>query len=77
MVLFLQQRSALDTDTERRVLAGILKKRPDRTVIITTHRPTVLPLCDAVYRVTDGAITPLCPDEAAKLLEDWEEELSP
>ena len=69
--------SALDTDTERRVLAGILKKRPDRTVIITTHRPTVLPLCDAVCRVTDGAIIPLCPDEAAKLLKDWEEELSP
>ena len=49
--------SALDVDTEKKVLRNILQKDPRRTVIITTHRPSVLPMCDQVYRVVDKQIT--------------------
>ncbi len=42
--------SALDLETEKKVIRGILEEnggRP-RTVIATTHRPTVLEYCDQV-----------------------------
>ena len=58
--------SALDADTEQQVLRGILRRMPDRTVILTTHRPSVLALCDRVYRVAGGRILPVGPGEAEK-----------
>ncbi len=39
--------SALDTDTERRLLAN-LRSLTGRTVVIVTHRPAVLDICDSV-----------------------------
>ncbi len=51
--------SALDVETERMVLRNILQRSPKRTFIITTHRPTVLSMCDRVYRVVDKRITRL------------------
>ena len=59
--------SALDMDTERKVLQNILQKAPRRTVIITTHRPTVLTMCDRVYRVVDGRIIRLEREEIKTL----------
>ena len=55
--------SALDMETEKNVLRNILQKKPDRTFIITTHRPSVLTVCDRVYRVVDRQITQLSQDE--------------
>ena len=55
--------SALDVETERKVLGNILQKEPHRTVIITTHRPTVLSMCDQVYRVVDKRILRLGREE--------------
>ena len=55
--------SALDVETERRLLRSILKKSDKQTIIITTHRPTVLSMCDRVYRVVDGKITRLGEEE--------------
>ncbi|MCM1101911.1 MAG: ABC transporter ATP-binding protein/permease [Clostridium sp.] len=46
--------SALDVATERRVLRNIMRDDYPRTCIVTTHRPTVLGLCDRVYMVKDG-----------------------
>ncbi|MCM1064762.1 MAG: ABC transporter ATP-binding protein/permease [Eubacterium sp.] len=44
--------SALDVATERRILKNILKDTYPRTCIITTHRPTVLTMCDYVYSIS-------------------------
>jgi ABC-type bacteriocin/lantibiotic exporter with double-glycine peptidase domain len=55
--------SALDVETERAALRNILKKSPDKTFILTTHRPTVLSLCDRVYRVVEKKITLLGQEE--------------
>ena len=45
--------SALDNETEKRVLANIMQSYPNRTCIITTHRPSMLQYCDRVYRVNE------------------------
>lgn len=55
--------SALDVETERQLLKNILHKVPDKTCVITTHRPTVLSMCDRVYRVVETQITPLTQEE--------------
>ena len=45
--------SALDVTTERRVLKRIMNDEHPRTCIVTTHRPTVLTMCDRVYAIHD------------------------
>ena len=42
--------SALDLETEEKVLQNIASLR-DKTCIISTHRPSVLSLCDRIYRI--------------------------
>ena len=71
VVLLDEATSALDVDTERRVLRNILQKRPDRTIVITTHRPTVLSMCDKVYRVVDTRVVSLGEEDINKLIRDF------
>lgn len=63
--------SALDVATERRVLKNIVQKRPNKTCIVTTHRPSVLNLCQRVYRVMDTQVTELGEEESAKMAMDF------
>ena len=63
--------SALDVETERTVLRSILQKSPDRTFILTTHRPTVLSMCDRVYRVVDKQITRLDQQEINSIVRSF------
>ena len=49
--------SALDIATERQVLRGIMKTGSRKTIIVATHRPSVLDLCNRVYRVAGGSVT--------------------
>lgn len=45
--------SALDAKTENTVLENIMKKYPNRTCIITTHRPSMLQYCTRVYAINE------------------------
>lgn len=63
--------SALDVTTERKVLRNIVKQRPNKTCILTTHRPTVLSMCQRVYRVMDQEIRELDSDEAQQMTMDF------
>ena len=63
--------SALDVETERSVLRNILQKSPGRTFIITTHRPTVLSMCDRVYRVVEKKITRLGDEEVESIVRNF------
>ena len=63
--------SALDVTTERNVLRNIIRQRPNKTCIVTTHRPSVLGLCQRVYRVMNGTVTELDGAEGAKMVEDF------
>ena len=42
--------SALDVKTERMVLDNIIRQRPNKTCIVTTHRPSVLEISNMIYR---------------------------
>ena len=63
--------SALDVETERKVLRSIIQKKPNKTCIVATHRPSVLTMCQRVYRVMDTKLTTLDNDEAARMSMDF------
>lgn len=46
--------SALDAETEEKVLGNMMKAYPNRTCIITTHRPSMLNYCNRVYRLNES-----------------------
>lgn len=46
--------SALDARTEETVLANMMKAYPNRTRIITTHRPSMLQYCTRVYKIDEN-----------------------
>lgn len=63
--------SALDVATERKLLRNIMKKQPNKTCIVTTHRPSVLDLCERVYQVGNGKIQLLDEEEASRQAIDF------
>lgn len=63
--------SALDVTTERMVLKNIINQRPNKTCIVTTHRPSVLNMCQRVYRVMETKLTELTEEEAGKMAIDF------
>ncbi len=63
--------SALDVTTERTVLKNIVSKRPNKTCIVTTHRPTVLNLCQRVYRVMSTTVTELSEEDSSRMAMDF------
>ncbi|WP_455543000.1 ABC transporter ATP-binding protein [Intestinibacter sp.] len=63
--------SALDVFTERQVLRNIMSMGYARTCIVTTHRPSVLTMCDKVYKIDSGAVTDIDEVEVNKLIKDF------
>ena len=63
--------SALDVTTERTVLKNIVKQHPNKTCIVTTHRPSVLNLCQRVYRVMETHVTELSEEESSRMAMDF------
>lgn len=58
--------SALDMETEQRVLSNLTRRGV--TCIAATHRPSVLGLCSRVYRVRDGGVELLAPEEVQRIM---------
>ena len=48
--------SALDAQTEVQVLKN-LKKLPEKTILIVTHRPAELEICNRIFEVKDRKMT--------------------
>lgn len=63
--------SALDVTTERTVLRNIVKQHPNKTCIVTTHRPSVLNLCQRTYRVMETKVTELGEEESSRMAMDF------
>lgn len=59
--------SALDVTTERKVLKNIIQQKPNKTCIVTTHRPSVLNMCQRVYRVMQTKVTELSEEESSRM----------
>ena len=49
--------SALDRETEEQVLHNIMSSHPDRLIILSTHRPAALRLCNRIYKISGGKIS--------------------
>jgi len=58
--------SALDMDTERKSFENI--KDIGRTCVVITHRLSVLPLCDSVYRLEKGKLYRHLSEDFSRLL---------
>lgn len=58
--------SALDYDTEQRVLERLMRRGV--TCIVATHRPSVLSMCSRAYRVQEGKVELLSRHEVEKLM---------
>lgn len=63
--------SALDVATERQVLRNIMHRHPNKTCIVTTHRPSVLNLCQRIYRVIDAKVTQLDEQASNQMVQDF------
>ena len=63
--------SALDVTTERQVLKNIIRRHPNKTCIVTTHRPSVLNLCQRVYRVMQTQVRELSEEESSRMAMDF------
>ena len=63
--------SALDVATERSVLRNIMLDHAERTCIVTTHRPSVLNMCQRVYGVMDKEVHEMSEEESSKLAMDF------
>ena len=61
--------SALDVKTERAVLKNIMNDDYPRTCIVTTHRPTVLTMCNRVYGIEEKRCKVLDDEEIRKLID--------
>ena len=47
--------SAIDKNTEKQVLEN-LRKMTDKTVVIVTHRPAALDICDRILEFTENGV---------------------
>ncbi len=63
--------SALDVATERKVLKNIMRDSYPRTCVVTTHRPTVLNICNRVYAIRDRKCVLLNEDEIDRMVRDF------
>ncbi len=63
--------SALDVATERMVLKNLMQDTYPRTCIVTTHRPTVLNMCQRVYEIHDKQCTLLDDDKINRLIDQF------
>ena len=59
--------SALDRDTEEQVLNNIMSSHPDRLIILSTHRPAALRLCNHIYKISGGKISETTLEEALEM----------
>lgn len=63
--------SALDIETEKEVINNIMKDDYPRTCILTTHRPSVLQVCNRVYKIHDKQCDLLEQEEITKLQREF------
>ncbi|MGN0334293.1 MAG: ABC transporter ATP-binding protein [Lachnospiraceae bacterium] len=63
--------SALDVETERKVLRNIIQRRPNKTCIVSTHRPSVLNMCQRVYRIMETKVTELDEEMSSRMVQDF------
>ena len=70
IILLDEATSALDSDTELKILNNVLEMNRHRTLIFVTHRLSVLPMCNRVYRIDRKMLSEMPLDEINSALAD-------
>lgn len=63
--------SALDMKTEQVLLENIQRFRKNRTCIITTHRPTVLSICQRAYLIENRAVALMGEEQLKQMMKEF------
>ncbi len=63
--------SALDVKIEHTLLENIMKDRKGRTCILTTHRPSVLSICQQVYLIQNLKVDLIEKEHLKQVIEDF------
>lgn len=63
--------SALDVKTEHTLLENIMKDRKGRTCILSTHRPSVLSICQRVYSIRSHSVELIEKEQLKQIMEDF------
>lgn len=71
LLLLDEATSALDVATERKVLKNIMQDDYPRTCIVTTHRPTVLNVCNRVYGIQNKQCEILDETEINRMMDEF------
>lgn len=71
IILLDEATSALDVTTERKVLRNLASSGKGKTCIITTHRPSVISMCQRVYRVINTNVSELTEEQATQMAMDF------
>ncbi len=71
LLLLDEATSALDVATERRLLKNIMADTYPRTCIVTTHRPTVLNICNRVYAIRNRGCEVMSDKEIDELINEF------
>ena len=62
--------SALDAETEKQILRNVLENNRHRTLIFATHRQSVIPLCNRVYKIEQKKLNAVSLDGACRDIAD-------
>ena len=63
--------SALDVKTEQALLQNVMACQKGRTCIVTTHRPSVLSICQRVYLIQEQTVSLLKNEQIQKIIEEF------
>lgn len=67
LLLLDEPSAALDVETEARLVATLRTLRGSMTIVLSTHRPQLLAVCDRVFDVTHGSVAELSIPLAAEV----------
>lgn len=56
ILIFDEITSSIDVDTERQILEAVKKLKKNKTIILITHKPSTLEICDEVYEVKNQKV---------------------
>ena len=67
ILLFDEATAALDVFHARKVITNIMTRNKNQTCIITTHRYSILSICDHVYQIKNNQLIKLGHDAIVQL----------
>ena len=53
IIIFDEPTSSLDSEAEKKIIETIKKLKENHTIIISSHKTSVIEICDKVYKVQD------------------------